>query len=98
VKVSSRTLPATERTAKRIDGESHVIRRMEITVEKEFVSVLLRPAPVGGEERCKTCGQLHPSADPVPSAPALPAAGQTNSPAKIQVENFNSKSEESHHE
>jgi hypothetical protein len=91
VKVSSRTLPATDGTEKGIDNERQVIRRVEITVEQELVSVLLRPSTVESEERCKTCGHLLLPSNPFPSAPALP-------PAKIQVENFNSKSEESHHE
>ena len=55
-----RNVPVAEVPAKEIDAREAIHRRVEITVERQIVSVLHSPGVVqaDGEARCLCCGQV----------------------------------------
>jgi hypothetical protein len=84
-----RNVPAAEVLGKEIDAPTAIHRRVEITVERQTISVL-QPAGVvqtNGETRCRCCGQV--IAPPLSvccahEAEALP--GETSGPPNSEMQ------------
>ena len=70
-----RNVPAAEAPGKEIDAQKAISRRVEITVERQTVSVLHSSGvvKVDGELRCLCCGQLVPAPLSVCSAHEIDA-------------------------
>jgi hypothetical protein len=70
-----RNVPAAEAHGKEIDAQQAIRRRVEITVERQTVSVLHSSGvvQVDGETRCLCCGQVVPAPLSVCSAHEMDA-------------------------